>query len=86
MIIKCPECNHEIEGIDCPECGESTPKVSVYCINCGKNLEGDAPGVVEEDDDIVDFDDRVLCSDGTCTGIIIEGKCSECGKPPESGE
>jgi hypothetical protein len=23
----------------------------------------------------------VLCPDGTCTGIIVDGKCTECGKP-----
>jgi hypothetical protein len=84
MIIKCPECDHEIEGIDCPECGESTPKESVYCINCGKNLQVDEAEITEDDYEDFDMDDRVLCSDGTCTGIIIDGKCSECGKPPDS--
>jgi DNA-directed RNA polymerase subunit RPC12/RpoP len=83
MIIKCQECNHEIEGIDCPECGESTPRESVYCINCGKRLKEDTVDVIEEDDSFY-LDDRILCSDGTCTGIIIDGKCSECGKPPEA--
>ena len=84
MIIKCPECEHEIEGIDCAKCGESTPKESIYCINCGKSLKGDATEAIEEDDyEDFDLDDRVLCSDGACTGIIIDGKCSECGKPPE---
>ena len=82
MIIKCTECGHEIEGVDCPACGESTPKESVYCINCGKNLQDDTAGDVEDDYEDFDMDDRVLCSDGTCTGIIIDGKCSECGKPP----
>ena len=84
MIIKCPECNHEIEGIICPECGESTPGESVHCINCGKNLQDNTAEVTEEDDDSFDLDDRILCSDGTCTGIIIGGKCSECGRPAES--
>jgi hypothetical protein len=84
MIIKCPECDHEIKGIDCPECGESTPKESAYCINCGKNLRGSQAEVIEDDYEDFDLADRVLCSDGTCTGIIIDGKCSECGKPPES--
>ncbi len=82
MIIKCPECEHEIEGVDCPSCGESTPKESVYCINCGKGLQEDPESLIEEDGEDFDLDDRVLCSDGACTGIIIEGKCSECGKPP----
>jgi hypothetical protein len=84
MIIKCPECNHEIEGIDCPVCGEATPKESTYCINCGKNLTGDEADDIEDDYEDFDLENRVLCSDGACTGIIIDGKCSECGKPPES--
>ena len=83
MIIKCPKCSEEIEGIKCPECGDSTPEESVYCINCGKNLLNDATDTIEDDDEGFDPDDRVLCFDGTCTGIIIDGKCSECGKPPE---
>ena len=83
MIIKCPECNHEIEGIECPACGESTPAESAYCINCGKGLQDETADAVEEEDGF-DPDERILCSDGTCTGIIIDGKCSECGKPPEA--
>ena len=86
MIIKCPECNHEIEGINCPECGESTPKESIYCINCGKNLKGETTDAFDDDAEDFDMDDRILCSDGTCTGIIIDGKCSECGKPLEPEE
>jgi hypothetical protein len=34
------------------------------------------------DEDEIDFSKRVLCSDGTCIGVINEhGVCSECGKP-----
>lgn len=35
-----------------------------------------------EDDDGIDFEERILCPDGTCLGIIVGGKCSECGKRP----
>jgi hypothetical protein len=36
----------------------------------------------EGDDDASDFSNRVLCSDGTCIGVINEqGVCNECGKP-----
>ena len=84
MIIKCPECNHEIESVECPSCGESTPQAGAHCINCGKSLQDKAADTIEEDNEDFDLDDRVLCSDGTCTGIIIDGKCSECGKPPEA--
>jgi len=50
-------------------------------MECGINLEEVAEDPVEEDSGF-DLEDRVLCSDGACTGIIIDGKCSECGKPP----
>jgi hypothetical protein len=33
-----------------------------------------------DDDSEFDLDDRVLCPDGSCTGIIIDGRCSECGR------
>lgn len=30
-----------------------------------------------------DFDDRQLCSDGGCIGVIgASGRCNVCGKPP----
>jgi len=82
-MIKCPECNHEIAEIKCPSCGEDTPLESVYCMCCGEKLEKDSDNITDEDDGEFDFENRVLCSDGTCTGIIINGKCSECGKPPK---
>jgi hypothetical protein len=51
---------------------------------CGASFKG-ATGAVSDAEEGVDLDDRVLCPDGNCTGIIIDGKCSECGKPyPES--
>ena len=40
---------------------------------------------VNEEEDGFDLDNRVLCPDGNCTGIIIDGKCIECGKPYKKG-
>ena len=38
-------------------------------------VEGDHEGTI-------DFDNRKLCSDGTCIGVIgADGRCKECGKP-----
>lgn len=53
---------------------------SQYCMNCGISLVERQDDSLEEDDGF-DFENRVLCPDGTCTGIIIDGRCVECGKP-----
>lgn len=35
-----------------------------------------------DDDEAPDLDNRQLCSDGNCVGIIgPDGRCKECGKP-----
>lgn len=81
-MIKCPECEHEITGKECPACSKDTPPEGIYCMYCGERLENDSDEASYEDDDF-DFENRVLCSDGSCTGIIIDGKCSECGKAQE---
>jgi hypothetical protein len=47
-------------------------------MECGASLEREEE--IVEDDSGFEFEDRVLCSDGTCTGIIVNGKCTECGK------
>ncbi|MFC1869236.1 zinc ribbon domain-containing protein [Thermodesulfobacteriota bacterium] len=78
--MECPHCHKEIPGKECPQCGESIQLESHYCMNCGVNLEERQEEVIEEDNGF-DLEDRVLCPDGTCNGIIIDGKCSECGKP-----
>ena len=49
-------------------------------MNCGVNLEEEPEEQIGEDNGF-DLENRVLCSDGACTGIIIDGKCTECGKP-----
>ena len=38
----------------------------------------------DEDNEDPDWDNRVLCSDGNCIGVIgPDGRCKECGKPYE---
>jgi len=80
--MKCPHCDEEIQGPNCPQCGAMTPKGANYCMDCGSPLEDNTEeGFVGDDDDNdPDFDNRILCPDGTCTGIIVDGKCVECGK------
>ena len=79
--MKCPHCEEEIPGSPCPDCGATAPDGANYCMECGCSLgrEGaDSP----EDENGFDLEDRVLCPDGTCTGIIVDGKCTDCGKAP----
>ena len=80
--MKCPHCDEEIQGPNCPQCGAMMPEGANYCMDCGSLLEEKTEeGFVEDDDDNdPDFDNRILCPDGTCTGIIVDGKCVECGK------
>jgi hypothetical protein len=78
--MECPHCHEEIPGIECPHCGAPIPPESNFCMICGADLKVE-PGVANDEDNGYDPDDRILCPDGTCTGIIVDGKCSECGKP-----
>ncbi len=87
--MKCPHCEEEIAGTPCPGCGEAViDEDANYCMACGIALKESAPPVSRSDDifddeeEDIDFDSRELCPDGTCTGIIVDGKCSECGRKP----
>ncbi len=46
----------------CEECGTEVPTAEEVCPNCGAPLEkfGDHPGVVEEEDDVMDLSDEAL--------------------------
>jgi DNA-directed RNA polymerase subunit RPC12/RpoP len=53
-------------------------------MTCGASFKAEAGGASDAEEGL-DLDSRILCPDGNCTGIILDGKCSECGKPlPES--
>ena len=78
--MECPHCHEEIVGMACPDCGVNIPKDSRFCMACG-TLITEADADQENEHDEMDLDERILCSDGTCTGIIVDGKCSECGMP-----
>ena len=86
--MKCPHCEKELSDSLCPECGEGVLKGANYCMMCGAALAEGLTHVAEQDgflDDSeeIDLESRVLCPDGSCTGIIVGGKCTECGRTPE---
>ncbi|HBA55887.1 MAG TPA: hypothetical protein DCZ04_15910, partial [Syntrophorhabdus aromaticivorans] len=61
----------------CNGCGKEVAKLGAYCYLCGTGLRGEI-----EETDADDFSDRILCSDGTCIGVVNEqGVCKVCGKP-----
>jgi hypothetical protein len=84
-MMECPHCHKEISGKACPACGAHVPGESRYCMDCGALLAGNPREEPEqeevEQEDPFELDDRILCPDGNCTGIIIDGRCSECGNP-----
>ncbi len=87
--MKCPHCDKDIPGSLCPKCGETVYEDATYCQSCATPLKESAPPAPahkgknffgDDDEGDIDFDNRVLCPDGTCTGIMVDGRCSECGK------
>ena len=74
--MKCPHCNEILPFILCPECNKEMPEKSRYCCWCGHSI------TVAEEGGGIDFSQRILCSDGSCVGIINEeGICNICRKP-----
>ena len=77
--MECPHCHKEIPGEPCPECSAIVPSTSRFCMECGASLNVQSSEPMDEDD-AYSLENRILCPDGTCTGIIVNGKCTECGK------
>lgn len=81
--MECPHCGETLPSKTCPECSEEVPENSLYCLACGASFEEESRPAVEDDESALDFESRVLCPDGACTGIIENGRCTECGRRPE---
>ena len=81
----CEECSREIDVVVCGACGRSVLRLGPFCCHCGRRLENEGGGAADagqQSDEEPDFSSRVLCSDGTCIGVINEqGICKVCGKP-----
>jgi hypothetical protein len=76
--MECPHCSKEIPGTPCPHCQSLNPDHANYCMMCGAHVNKEPP-VAEEGGSAYDLEERILCPDGTCTGIIENGRCTECG-------
>ncbi|HOV89155.1 MAG TPA: hypothetical protein PKW07_00385 [Syntrophorhabdaceae bacterium] len=74
----CEKCQAEIETIKCLKCGEHIMPLGNYCYLCGGDLRHRE---AEEDEESIDLSNRILCSDGTCIGVVENGVCKVCGKP-----
>jgi predicted amidophosphoribosyltransferase len=72
----CEKCGLETESTQCNACGKEIVRLGQYCYLCGAEL------LKASETEDTDFDNRVLCSDGACIGVIDEkGVCKVCGKP-----
>lgn len=80
--MKCPHCGQSLGERLCPSCGWAILEESVFCHRCGSRLECLTPDSPSAEEESGDFSKRILCSDGTCIGVIDEkGICKVCGKP-----
>lgn len=78
----CEQCGKELETTTCEGCGTVILRLGRFCYSCGKELVGFEPTSGKAEAEDIDFSSRILCSDGTCIGVIDEkGICKVCGKP-----
>ncbi len=79
--MKCPHCGQSLTTHTCSSCNAEILPESAFCHRCGAGV-AETPGVARGGEDEIDFSTRILCSDGTCIGVINEkGICKVCGKP-----
>jgi len=79
--MKCPHCGQNLAAGSCASCGSEVFEESLFCHRCGSKLEKpeSRPKTVEGEEP--DLSRRILCSDGTCIGVVNEqGFCKVCGK------
>ncbi len=73
----CEKCGSDFESVTCGSCGQTIVRLGPFCYLCGNSIVSR----VENEEEETDFADRILCSDGTCIGVVNEeGICKVCGK------
>ncbi len=80
--MKCPHCGQPFGDQKCSACGTELLPNSNFCHQCGISLKTTTSTAMETGEEEIDFSKRILCSDGTCIGVVNEkGVCKVCGKP-----
>lgn len=80
--MNCPHCGQALSSKLCPACQADVLEESLFCHRCGRELARAASAAPASEDESLDFSNRILCSDGTCIGVVDErGICKVCGKP-----
>ena len=83
----CKECGKKYEGdLPSPSPSEDEDQEDQSVAQEDEPMSSAETETHELADDAVDdeWENRVLCSDGACIGVIgPDGKCKECGKPLE---
>ena len=80
----CKECGKEYEGTLAEEHFSENEESSAAENSFEKEdpSPADMPDMPHEAAEHDDWQNRVLCSDGNCIGVIgPDGRCKECGKP-----
>jgi len=73
----CEKCAGEIKTVKCKICNREILPIGDYCYLCGADLNKKA----DDEEEPLDLSKRILCSDGTCIGVVENGVCKLCGKP-----
>lgn len=85
---RCKVCGLPYEGElpipaeDGSEAGDETDKGSAEAPTSGEQAPESEDPAAEEEEQADDWEERTLCIDGNCIGIVgPDGRCKVCGKP-----
>ena len=85
---KCKECGNPYEGklqwLNSSDSEDQEKQIEKEeDVQAGEEPSESTEGMAQDD---LDWENRTLCSDGNCVGVIgTDGRCKECGKPLEDG-
>lgn len=67
----------------CPVCAEFIQLEAIKCRFCGERFDpADVEQLVAKAKSEDSFENRILCIDGNCIGVVgADGRCKVCGKP-----